>query len=330
MLREFRRLIMPICKPNYYDLGEGISCIDSGYYRPGLAASYLMIQGEQAAFIDTGTYHSVPTLLELLKLKGIKQENVAYVMPTHAHLDHAGGAGELIRRLPNATLIAHPRAARHLIDPEKLTAGALAVYGQAEFTKGFGRLVPLPEHRVIVIEDGFSLDFNGRPLVFLDTPGHARHHYSVFDEVSEGFFTGDTFGLSYPELDCGSTPLIFPSTTPVQFDPDAWHYTIDRYLEFNPARVFLTHFGMVMEVPKLADALRRGIDAFVTLATSAQCPVTDRHQHLLKGITEYLITEARRLNPNVSAEFCRALYAFDLELNTQGLEVWLDRQKQGS
>lgn len=319
---------MPTDTPNYYDLIEGISCIDTGYYRPGLAASYLMVQGEQAAFIDTGTYHSVPVLLELLKNKGIQRENVAYVMPTHAHLDHAGGAGELMRCLPNATLIAHPRAARHLIDPEKLIAGALAVYGEAEFAKGFGRLVPVPEHRVSVIEDGFTLDFNGRPLLFLDTPGHARHHYSIFDDVSQGFFTGDTFGISYPELDCGSTPLIFPSTTPVQFDPDAWHRTIDRYLQFNPTRVFLTHFGMITEILGLADTLRRGIDAFVELAQCVQRSVPERHQYLLKGMTEILITEARRLDPNVSTEFCQALYAFDLELNTQGLEVWLDRQSQ--
>ncbi len=314
-------------KPNYYDLLEGITCVDTGYCRPELAASYLIAQGEQAAFIDTGTFHSVPRLLELLKLKGIERENVAYVMPTHAHLDHAGGAGELMRHLPNAKLVAHPRAAKHLIDPEILTAGALAVYGQEEFSRGFGQLVAVPEHRVIIAEDEYTLDFNNRRLLFLDTPGHAKHHYSIFDELSQGFFTGDTFGLSYRELDCEAGPLIFPSTTPVQFDPVAWHRSIERYLQFTPARMFLTHFGMVTNIPKLANDLRRSIDTFVDIAQSAQ-QATNRHQQILTDMSQYLTNEAKRLNPGVSAGFCQTLYAFDLELNTQELEIWLNRQIQ--
>ena len=314
--------------PNYYDLLEGITCIDTGYCRPELAASYLIVQGEQAAFIDTGTFYSVPAFLELLNVKGIERENVAYVMPTHAHLDHAGGAGELMRRLPNAKLIAHPRAAKHLIDPEALIAGATAVYGQTEFSRGFGRLVAVPAHRVIIAEDEFSLDLNGRRLLFLDTPGHAKHHYSIFDEVSQGFFTGDTFGLSYRELDCEAGALIFPSTTPVQFDPNAWHRSIERYLQFTPARMFLTHFGMVTDVPKLADDLHRSIDKFVNIALNAH-QAADRHQRILTDMIQYLTAEARRLNPQVSADFCQTLYAFDLELNTQGLEIWLNRQTRG-
>ena len=236
-----------------------------------------------------------------------------------------GGAGELMQRLPHATLIAHPRAAKHLIDPEILTAGALAVYGQEEFSRGFGQLIPVPAHRVIVAEDEFSLDFNSRRLIFLDTPGHAKHHYSIFDEVSQGFFTGDTFGLSYRELDCEGGSLIFPSTTPVQFDPDAWHHSIERYLQLMPARMFLTHFGMVTDIPKLADDLHRSIDKFVDIAQGTH-GATDRHERILTRMTQYLTAEAKRLNPKVSADFSQSLYAFDLELNTQGLEIWLNRQ----
>ncbi len=310
--------------PIHKDLVDNVTCIDTGYCRPSLAACYLIVHRGQAAFVDTGTFYAVPFLLKLLEYKKIDVENVVYVMPTHVHLDHAGGAGELMRHLPNATLISHPRGARHLIDPGKLTAGATAVYGEDEFRKSFGELVPVPEHRIIVAEDGFKIDLNGRPLLFLDTPGHARHHYSVYDEMSNGFFTGDTFGLSYRELDSINGSYIFPTTTPVQFDPEAWHGSIDRYLSYRPERMFLTHFGMVTDIPRLADNLHQGIDAFVDMARHA-ANSDNRHQKILETMTAFLVSGVARVNPQISENRCKQIFAFDLELNTQGLEVWLDR-----
>jgi glyoxylase-like metal-dependent hydrolase (beta-lactamase superfamily II) len=182
------------------------------------------------------------------------------------------------------------------------------------------------EERVIVADDGFKLDFNGRPLLFLDTPGHARHHYSIYDDTSKGFFTGDTFGLSYRELDSEAGAFIFPPSTPVHFDPPAWHDSISRYMEFKPQRMFLTHYGMVTEVGKLADELRYSIDRLAAIAQDAS-DADDRHQAILDGMTGYLIDRARQLNPRLSAERIKEVFAFDLEINTQGLEVWLDRQK---
>ena len=268
----------------------------------------------------------MPLLLEVLRIKGIAVEDVAYIMPTHVHLDHAGGAGELMRLMPNASLVIHPRGARHLIEPEKLTAGSIAVYGEKEFTKRFGHLPPVAEERVIIAEDGFELDFNGRSLLFLDTPGHARHHYSVYDDMSKGFFTGDTFGISYRELDSDAGALIFPPSTPVHFDPPAWKDSIRRYLEYRPQRMFLTHYGMVTEVDKLAEELSFSIDKLAEIAVDASA-AGDRHNTILDGMTDYLVARAKRLNPLVSAEQVKEIFAFDLEINTQGLEVWLDRQK---
>ena len=311
--------------PYFTDLVENIACIDTGYYRPNLAACYLINHGGVAAFVDTGTYYSVPRLLETLKIKNIPKANVAYVMPTHVHLDHAGGVGELMRQLPNASLVVHPRGARHLIDPQKLTASAVSVYGEEAFKESFGQLIPVPEERVIIAEDETSLDLNGRSLLFLDTPGHARHHYSVYDETSNGFFTGDTFGLSYRELDYKDSSYIFPTTTPVQFDPEAWHDSIDRYLTYNPQRMYLTHFSMVGNVPKLAEELHRKIDKLVEIAREAD-GARNRHQRILEAMTNFLMMDAMSTNPSVNLNDCRALYALDLELNTQGLEVWLDRE----
>lgn len=308
----------------FEDLSHDITCIDTGYQRQGLAACYLIRAGDVAAFIDTGTYYTVAPLLRLLKRKGIVPEQVAFVMPTHVHLDHAGGAGALLEVLPRARLVVHPRGARHMINPEQLQVSATAVYGEAVFQKNFGQLISVPQERVITADDGFILGFNGRRLLFLDTPGHARHHYSIYDEESRGFFCGDAFGLSYRELDGPYGAFIFPTTTPVQFDPKAWHETLDRYLEFEPERMYLAHYGPVSDIARLTQELHKGIDELTDVARSANGH-PNRHQRILDNMTNLLLRKLRSMHSPVSDEQGKVLFAMDLELNAQGLEVWLDR-----
>ena len=224
---------MPI--PKFSHLASGIFCIDTGLYRHGLAACYLVREGNRLAFIDAGTAHTVPALMELTVSLGLGPEQVDYVIPTHVHLDHAGGAGGLMSLCPNAQLVVHPKGAPHMIDPSKLTAGAVAVYGEAAFARDFGYLTPVAEERVIVAEDGQTLDLAGRTLTFIDTPGHANHHGCIFDARSHGFFTGDTFGISYRELDSADGPFLFAPTTPVAFDPDAWMESLDKLMAYRSA-----------------------------------------------------------------------------------------------
>ena len=131
-------------RPIYTELPEQISCIDTLYQRPGLAACYFIESAGEAAFIDTGTAHAVPMLMQLLALKGLVPSQVKYVIPTHVHLDHAGGAGQLLQRLPEAQLVVHPQGARHLVDPARLIAGASAVYGEEKFKALYGDLLPIP------------------------------------------------------------------------------------------------------------------------------------------------------------------------------------------
>ena len=253
----------------YRDLPEGITLIDTGYHRPAFDASYLIRSGTAAAFVDVGTAFSAPRLLQVLAEKNIACEQVRYVMVTHVHLDHAGGAGVLLRDLPNARLVVHPRGAPHMIDPAKLIAGAAAVYGEAQFQRLYGEIAPIPAARVIETVDNWRLDFNGRELLFLDTPGHARHHYGIYDETSRGIFTGDTFGLSYREFDSARGPFIFPTTTPVQFEPEALHASIERLLSLHAERLYLTHYGCVQDPPRLAARLHDLIDRFVDCARGA-------------------------------------------------------------
>ena len=311
------------------DYGNGITAIDSGYSRPGLAAFYLMVQDGQAAFIDTGTAHSLPNALAALRASGLTPGQVTYVVPTHVHLDHAGGAGAMMREFPNAKLVVHPRGARHMIDPTKLIAGVTEVYGAAEAEKSFGVLVPIPAERVIEAPDNFTLDFNDRRLLFLDTPGHARHHVCIVDERSRSIFAGDTFGISYRELDTENGAFIFPTTTPVQFEPAALHDSIDRLLAHRPEQMLLTHFGRVTETVRLGAQMHLMIDAFVELATRVKNAGAQRHQQLIEGQRTILLRALRAHGCRLSDVEISEILAMDLELNAQGMEVWLDRPTKG-
>lgn len=311
----------PVC----LDLGDGISRIDSRHQRPGLAAFYLLAHGNRAAFIDTGTNHSLGQALAALRDRGLTPEQVAYVIPTHVHLDHAGGAGALMRAFANAKLVVHPRGARHLINPSKLLAGSLAVYGAEQTARNFGELAPVPAERVIEAPDQFTLDLAGRELLFLDTPGHARHHFCVVDAYSRSIFTGDTFGISYREFDTERGAFIFPTTTPVQFDPEALHASIDRLLTYQPRQMLLTHFGRVTEIPRLAADMHTLINAFADLGRKLKDAGAERHRLLKQGQREILLPRLRAHGCALSEANVDFLMEGDYELNAQGIEVWLDR-----
>lgn len=307
-----------------YELGHGITCVDTLYVRPKLAACYLLEHNGKAAFIDTGTTYTTPRLLELLTEKGLFPEDVEYVIPTHVHLDHAGGAGTLIEALPNAKLVIHPRGARHMIDPTKLVAGAKVVYGEETFDKLYGALVAVPAERVIEADDNFRLSLNGRELLFLDTPGHAKHHFCVYDALSEGIFSGDTFGLSYREFDSPNGPFIFPPTTPVQFDPIAWHNSLDKLMALKPKRIYLTHFCMVENPQELALQLRARIDEYTLLAKTAN--KENLYQNIVDGLKDSMLMQIEKQGSPTTRKEALDILEIDIDLNAQGLQVWLENQ----
>lgn len=311
-------------EPVLREYDAGITCIDTMLLQPGRAACYLLVQDGCAAFIDTGTSHTVPFLLKTLELKNIPREAVEYVIPTHVHLDHAGGAGRLMEQLPNATLVIHPCGAPHMIDPSRLVMGATEVYGEHRFREHFGEIRAVDEERVMVAEDQSSLSLAARTLVFLHTPGHANHHFCIHDETSDGIFAGDTFGLSYTELDDENGAFIMPTTTPVQFDPQAWQDSLTRLLDCHPANMYLTHFGRVSEVNRLAQELSQDIESYASIARQ-HMHTSGRKAKIHASLTDYL---RKRLSERKTPEEVDRLTEFlqyDLQLNTAGLEVWLQR-----
>ena len=317
------------CSTFTSSIGHGIYVIDTGFHRDAFDAAYLIVERGRAAFVDTGINDSVPRLLAALDATGTDREAVDYVIATHVHLDHAGGAGLLMQHLPSARLVVHPHGARHLIEPSRLLAGARAVYGDDEMARVYGEVIGVPAERVLRTVEGLTVELAGRPLQFLDTPGHARHHHCIWDARSRGFFTGDTFGLSYRELDTANGAWAMPTTTPVQFEPEALHHSIERMLAYAPECMYLTHYGRVTEVPRLAQLLLRQLDAMVAFALGVP---NDEHRHaaLTNGFADIHLTSLRAHGSTLPETRVRELLAMDLELNAQGVAVWLDRRQRAA
>ncbi len=306
------------------DYSHGISAVDARFERPMHNAIHLIVEGGRAAVVDTGTSHSVPHVLAALQARGIAPEQVAYVILTHVHLDHAGGAGPLMARCPNAVLTVHPRGARHVADPTRLLEGTLAVYGAEVTRRLYGEVLPVPAGRILETPEGSVISLGGRALRFLDAPGHARHHVVVHDEASGHVFAGDSFGVSYREMDQDGRQFSFPTTSPVQFDPPALHRTVDRMLALAPEAIYVTHYSQVRGVPAVGADLHRFIEAHVDIAVRHRGAGTARHGRMKADIAELLLEERRLRGWRQGEQEVLEVFALDIELNAQGLGIWLD------
>ena len=310
-------------------LDDGLWAIDTGFHRDRFDAAYLVADGGRAAFVDTGTAFAVPRLLAALDALGLPRAAVDFVIATHVHLDHAGGVGQLMQSLPGAQLIVHPRGARHMIDPTALWQGALAVYGAPQMARAYGRLVPVPAERVRVTSDGETIALAGRPLVFAHTPGHALHHHCIWDARSQGWFTGDNFGMAYPEFNVGGRAFIFPTTTPVQFDPQAMRASIARLLSTSPRQMFLTQYSRIAGVQDCADRLERMIAATVDVDMALR-DAPDRQQAITAALMSLYADAARAFGVTLPDDVIAGLLHDDAALNAAGLIAWLDRPARAS
>ncbi len=315
---------MPEISSKLTDYRAGITAIDVDYVRPRLAASHLVVDGGRAAFVDTGTTHSLPTLLYALEAKGLDRSAVDWVLTTHVHLDHAGGAGALMRELPNARCAVHPRGARHLAEPAKLIAGSMAVYGEERYHALYGEILPIDAARIFQPEDGAKIRLGGRELELIHTPGHALHHYCVVDAANALVFSGDTFGLSYRDFDIDGRAFIIPTTTPVHFDPQALCRSVDRLMSYRPRSIFLTHYGEVTELERLARELKERVLALADLGLRYR-DAPDRPDKLRRGMFAMMASWLDAHGYPRDDAKRHWLLDDDVELNCQGIEDWLDR-----
>jgi glyoxylase-like metal-dependent hydrolase (beta-lactamase superfamily II) len=290
---------------------------------PRFTAAYLRITANECAFIEAHTTHALPRLLAELDRHGRKPEEVRWVVVTHAHLDHAAGAGALLERCPNATLLAHPRAAGNLVDPTKLVASAMRVYGEERFAELYGLIAPIASDRVQALADGATFELGGDVFRVHYTEGHARHHFVVEDPALASVYTGDAFGLVYPALQHHGRFAI-ASTSPIDFDPDEAHRAIDRVLGLGARHACLTHYDAIDDLSEVAAQLRVWIDR--SQAWLEECLASERPAE----------EETARIETAIRAELARlafraedwALLATDIQLNAQGIVVAAQRRKR--
>jgi glyoxylase-like metal-dependent hydrolase (beta-lactamase superfamily II) len=300
--------------------------LDGDPPQPGFVACYLRVSGDECAFIETNTAHTVPILLAALEKHGLAREDVRYVIVTHAHLDHAGGAGALMKACPRATLLAHPRAARHLIEPSKLVASATSVYGAERFQALYGVIEPIPAARVQALEDGATVLLGDATLRFLHTRGHAKHHFVVHDPAMSTVFTGDTLGLVYPRLQRdGLFALI--SSSPTDFEPEEARKSLDRIVALKTDTAHLTHFGAVRDVVGVATQLRRWVDRserWLEEAVKSTGPMADVQAHIRQGTRAAIAEQATSLGLVLTDDDWKFL-AVDVDLNAQGIAFAAER-----
>jgi len=307
------------------DYGGGISAIDTQYLREKFDASHLIESAGRVAFVDVGTNYAVPLLLDALQQKGLTPASVDWVLLTHIHLDHAGGVGELIGVLPNARVAVHPRGINHLAEPSKLIEATRQVYGEAYYTQVYGTIRAVPMERLLATDDQMTLLLGERALQMLYTPGHALHHQAIRDITTGGIFTGDTFGVSYRELDVNGRPFIIPTTTPTQFDPVQLHASVDRILGYAPPQIYLTHYGKIEDVARLGADMHAAIDVHVSIAERHRAD-PDREARIHADLWDWLHSELDAHGVPPDRAFREQIVSGDVLLNTQGLVSWLNRR----
>jgi len=305
-----------------------VTTIDAKYLgHEEFVSTYLLQHGDRAAFIETANAAAVPRMLEILAEQGMSPEQVDYVIITHVHLDHAGGAADLMKACPNATLLAHPNAAKHAIDPSKLVRSATGVYGEALFAEMYGTIDPIPENRVRIMGDDEVLDWNGRKLHFLHTRGHANHHFCIHDPAGGSVFTGDAFGLVYPRLQSKGL-FALPSTSPTDFDAAAAKASVDRIVATGAKTAYLTHAGGVTDLAGVAALLHPQLDRYGAIVEEAF--TSDREGNAIDEFcreqVDALFSDLFKAHGLESAN-TRTTLAMDMNLNGQGIAAAVKKKR---
>ncbi|MGB6779519.1 MAG: MBL fold metallo-hydrolase [Planococcus citreus] len=285
--------------------------------------SYVIME-QQLTIIETGPSPSVEHVKQGLNELGISLDEVRYIIVTHIHLDHAGGAGLLLQDCPNATLIVHPKGARHLADPSRLIAGARAVYGD-QFDDLFNPIVSVPEQRIDIKTEGDRLQIGPDcTLEFWDTPGHAKHHFGILDPVSNGFFAGDTAGIRYAQLIEDGIDFYLPSTSPNQFDPEAMKASIERMQRQQLDVLYFGHFGAAHNPDAALEQVLEWLELFVeegAVAYQNKESADQLAKRLLAPVMAQLAEKGAKQPHRVMPYI-----EMDLQVSAQGLLDYFHRQ----
>jgi glyoxylase-like metal-dependent hydrolase (beta-lactamase superfamily II) len=306
-------------------LGHEVFQIDTrmaGY--EGITAGYL-IRGDRPCLVETGTAPSAPVVRDALAALGIGPGDLATVVVTHIHLDHAGGAGDIAAMFPAAQIVVHQRGARHLADPSRLMAGARMVYGRA-LERLFGVLAPVPAERIVALDDIGTVDLGGgRRLDSHYSPGHAKHHVGLVDSDTGDLYVGDAAGVYLPE-----TGDVRPATPPPDFDMETALASVRKFAALQPARLLFSHYGPVSAVGETLDRSAEEIMVWVEETRRARAAGLDL-DHAVAMVRDrtndrYLATSPDA-DPAIAEKFERLSGTVG---NVEGIMYWLDKTDQNS
>jgi glyoxylase-like metal-dependent hydrolase (beta-lactamase superfamily II) len=283
---------------------------------------------EKLTIIETSSSPSIPYLLNGLKKLQLSPEDIQYIIVTHIHLDHAGGAGVLIQHCPNAKVVVHPKGARHLADPSRLIAGARAVYGE-KFSTLFEPILPIPKEQLLTKDHLEELEISPDcTLVFFDTPGHANHHFSIYYPKEKGMFVGDTSGIYYPQLHREGVEFYLPSTSPNQFSPDQMLGSVENFEKMNLNAIYFGHFGMSRSPKEVYRQVRIWLQEFLAVAQQVfeeqpnfALQVELITSQLIATVMEHLEKKGIKSDHPVFE-----IIRLDLEVSAMGLADYLNRQ----
>jgi glyoxylase-like metal-dependent hydrolase (beta-lactamase superfamily II) len=306
-------------------LGHDVFQIDTrmaGY--DGITAGYL-IRGDRPCLVETGTAPSAPVVRDALAALGIGAHDLATVVVTHIHLDHAGGAGDIAAMFPAAQIVVHQRGARHLADPSRLMAGARMVYGTA-LERLFGVLAPVPAERIVALDDTGTVDLGGgRRLDSHYSPGHAKHHVGLVDSDTGDLYVGDAAGVYLPD-----TGDVRPATPPPDFDHQTALASLRKFAALRPSRLMFSHYGPVGQVGETLDRSAEEITVWVEETRQARAAGLDL-DHAVAMVRDR--TKARYAatspdaDPALAEKFERVSSARG---NVEGIMHWLDKAEQSA
>lgn len=302
---------------------------DHNFQRAQRTGTYVLL-GDDITLIETCASPSLPYILNGLRELNIPLTAIKNIIVTHVHLDHAGAAGILMRECPNATLFVHPRGASHMIDPTQLVRGTREVYGES-FDIFFNPILPIQKERICIVKDSDTLQISAnRTLAFYDTPGHAKHHISIHDSLTNGVFTGDTIGIYYRELIELGVELYLPSTSPTQFNPEAMLASKERIKNLKVDYIYFGHYGASANVSEVYTQLENWLSFFLEkgeaiLAVEKNSVTASKKlaSLLFEAVQSYLIKKGIPKNH----EFYKNVLRLEMLINAKGIINYLTRLK---
>ncbi|MES0491435.1 MAG: MBL fold metallo-hydrolase [Leptospirales bacterium] len=295
-----------------------IKQIDCHYIEPRLCAAWIVKTEKSVAIIETGTRNSVPYILDSLAEENIAPESVDIIIITHVHLDHAGGAAELLKYCKNATLLCHPRCAHHLSHPSRLVAAVKSVYGERDYQALYGDIEPLEKHRIHRLqEEPFAIKDLTFDIIY--TEGHASHHLSIYEPETKTVFTGDAFGVAYPFLQVPENPFIIPATTPTEFYPEKMRTSIQKIQNTGAKKAMLTHYGPWGNIQDGADQLNLALNEIEKIiAEGRSLSPDDYFEHVRQRFSCFIYKQIEKRQIQLKENEKRIL-EFDLKMNAMGI-----------